>query len=113
MLVASIIFLILSIICFFIKNGVQQLTWKQIILLSRCKLGKSTDYTPVYISTISECLLLFSMSFFIRYLNDYPVFISIVGGLFIIVIQRVMILFLQKIICRFLAILTSLYRIFD
>lgn len=100
LLIASIILFILSIICFFIKNGIQQLTLKQTFQLSGRKLGSSKYGSLIIISTFSDLLLMASVIALIIYF-DYPALIEILGGLFIIFIQKVMILLLQKVIHLF------------
>ena len=99
LLLSSIILFVLSIISFFIKNGIRQLTLKQIIQLSGRRIGRSKLGYSTICSTFSDILLLFSViSLIIMHSDNFPPLILFFGGLFIIFLQKIIILFLQKII---------------
>jgi len=95
--IASVILFILSIILFFIKNGIRQMTLKQIIRLGGGRLSGVTWGRLIE----SDFWLLFSVVLLIPEVVKYcehPVIISLLGSLIIIFLQKIIILLLQKII---------------
>jgi len=92
-LLISVISFILSIIWFFIKNGVQRLSIKQIVQLSGHKLGKLV---------VPDALSMFSAVLLVRYYDSLPAVVLFFLGLSVLVLQKIVILFLQKVIINWI-----------
>lgn len=70
-----------------------RLTFKQIIMLSGRKLKCSTSKYLIVGSTFSELLLIASVVLIIIYF-DYSIMIKVFGGLVILFMQKIIILFI-------------------
>lgn len=81
---------ILSILVFFIVNGIESLTLKQIFIKSERRLKCSTKRYPIALPTFSDVLLIASVVGFIIYFN-YPHVVEFFGGLILILIQKAII----------------------
>jgi len=93
-IIASIILFILSIISFFIKNEIRQMTLSKIIQLGSRKL-KNSNITIV--PTFSDSLLMMSVILLItEAVKYYSPVIIIFGSVIIYFLQKIIILFLQK-----------------
>lgn len=95
LLIASIIMFLLSIISFFIKNGMGLLTLKQIIGLSGHILRSSNSGYLLISSTLSDLLLIASVVTLIIYF-DYPALVEFFGGLIVLFMQKITILLIVK-----------------
>lgn len=82
-LICCIILFILSILVFFIVNGIESLTLKQIFIKSDRGLKCSTKKYPITVSTFSDVLLIASVIGFIIYFN-YPHVVEFFWGLILI-----------------------------
>ena len=95
LLVCSISLFALSILFFFMINGREQLTLKQIFILSGRKLKCSTTKYLIIGSTFSELLLIASVVGLIIHF-DYPLIVEFLGGLMILFMQKIIILLILK-----------------
>jgi len=84
----SLFIFIISIISFYIKNGNKKLTFKQIIQLSGHNLKSHT-----FFENYPDILLMFSIVSLILSF-DYPFLIEILGGVFVVFVQKIIILIL-------------------
>ena len=98
LLIISTIFFISYIVCFFIKNGIRELTLKQIIVLSGYQVKRCKTPHLIVLSTFSDLLLMFSVVILIISLNYLPVFVLIFGGLVIFILQKIIIFLITKVI---------------
>ncbi len=87
---------VFSLLFFFIKNGMGQLTLKQIFILSGRKLKCPTSNKYLITgSTFSDLLLIASVIALIVYF-DYPPLVEFFGGLIFLFMQKIIILLILK-----------------
>lgn len=105
LIITLIIFYILSIIFFFIENGVRERTLKQIIQLDSRKLENSKFGCLIFIPNFSHILLVSCIPTLVIYLHRYCGYelviiflVGIFGFLVITCLQKIIILLLQKMI---------------
>lgn len=91
LIIISLSLFVLSIISFFIKNGNYLLTFKQIVLLSNLRNFQK----PFFLKNYPDVLLMFSVISLILYFN-YSIVIEIIGGVLIILTQKIFILIFQR-----------------
>lgn len=94
---ASILLFVLSIIMFFVRNGVKELSFREIIQLSVHKLKNSS----IVVSTFSDILLMFSIVAIIIHMDDYSGYNKFFVGIVILLVQKIILLLLLKIINLF------------
>lgn len=93
-IISSTLF-VLSIIAFFIKNGNKQLSFRQIIQISGYDLKR-----PYLFKNYPDILLMFSIVVLILFFH-FPALMEFIGGIFIIIFQKVLILILQRLLFKY------------